>query len=72
MKSLSQNIASLTMSFPVKYVLSILIRALRIQHPTKARSQSSQVRNSVRPMHLFGHTVDHDIRAVPRARGALL
>src|SRR5215475_15248058 len=28
--------------------------------PTKARSQSIQVRISIRPMHLFGHNCDHD------------
>jgi hypothetical protein len=28
--------------------------------PTKARSYRFQVRNSVRRMHLFGHTFDHD------------
>src|SRR5580700_12020497 len=54
----------------VKYFLSVLTPALvRARHfalsencavPTKARSQSFQVRNSARPMHLFGHNVDHD------------
>ena len=52
--------------------LSVLLRALRrARHfalvedvalpyqPRPARNQF-QVRNSVRPMHLFGHTFDHD------------
>ena len=54
----------------VKYFVSVLIRALRrARHfalvenvpiqPRLARNQF-QVRNSVRPMHLFGHNVDHD------------
>ena len=66
----SKKIASLTMSLPVKYVLSVLIRALRrARHfalvedvpiqPRLARNPF-QVRNSVRPMHLFGHNSDHD------------
>jgi hypothetical protein len=50
--------------------LSVLTRALRrarhfalaeaVPYPTKARSQSVQVRNSVRPIHLFGRSRDHD------------
>src|ERR1019366_9055784 len=56
----------------VKHFLSVLTRALRrARHfalvedvalpyqPRPARNQF-QVRNSVRPMHLFGHTFDHD------------
>jgi hypothetical protein len=49
---------------PVKYFLSVLTRALRrARHfalvegsaiPTKAARNPFQVRNSVRPMHLFG------------------
>jgi len=54
----------------VKHFLSVLLRALRRArhfalaeqqpYPTKARSQSFQVRNSVRPIHLFGRIRDHD------------
>src|SRR5260370_29280236 len=56
----------------VKHFLSVRTRALRrARHfalvedvalpyqPRPARNQF-QVRNSVRPMHLFGHTFDHD------------
>src|SRR6266852_7507443 len=56
----------------VKHFLSVLTRALRrARHfalvedvalpyqPRPARNQF-QVRDSVRPMHLFGHTFDHD------------
>jgi hypothetical protein len=54
----------------VKYFLSVLLRALRrARHfalvedvpiqPRLARNPF-QVRNSVRPMHLFGHNLDHD------------
>jgi len=49
---------------------SVLTHALRgarhfalveeVPFPTKARSQSFQVRNSVRPIHLFGRIRDHD------------
>src|SRR6266487_5138908 len=60
------------MSSPVKHFLDVLTRALRRAHhfalvegsaiPTKARPLviSFQVRHSVRPMHLFGHKLDHD------------
>jgi len=51
-------------------LLSVLNRALRgarhfalaeqPPYPTKARSQSFQVWNSVRPIHLFGRIRDHD------------
>ena len=54
----------------VKFFASVLTRALRgarhfalaeqQPYPTKARSQSFQVRNSVRPIHLFGRIRDHD------------
>jgi hypothetical protein len=52
-------------------VSSILLHALveerhfalveKMPYPTKARSQSKfRPGNSVRPMHLFGHNLDHD------------
>src|SRR6266566_4151257 len=59
------------MPVPVKHFLSILTRAppkgapfslsLKVlpYQPRPARNPF-QIRNSVRPMHLFGHTFDHD------------
>src|SRR5215510_4378168 len=55
----------------VKHFLSTLPHALEEERhfalsekqlpvPTKARSQSIQVRIPIRPMHLFGHNCDHD------------
>jgi len=52
----------------VKYFLSVLTPALvRARHfalaeavPFQPRLARNQFRNSVRPMHLFGHNVDHD------------
>src|ERR1039458_4600959 len=37
-----------------------LVEAFAFALPTKARSQSVSVRNSVRPIHLFDHNCDHD------------
>ena len=67
---LSQRLAVFLCS--VKYFLSIVLRALRrARHyalvedvalpyqPRLARNRF-QVKNSVRPMHLFGHNLDHD------------
>src|ERR1700720_1987313 len=65
----------------VKCFLSVLLLALRrARHfalvedvriqPRLARNPFP-VRNSVRPMHLFGHNVDHDYYfELPRAEGA--
>jgi hypothetical protein len=54
----------------VKFFLGVLIRALRrarhfallekMPYPTKARFNQLQVGNSVRPMHLFDSSFDHD------------
>jgi hypothetical protein len=62
--SISNNVGG------VKFFSSVLTRALRgarhfalveeVPFPTKVRSQSFQVRNSVRPIHLFGRIRDHD------------
>src|SRR5882757_9142414 len=58
------------MWIPVKHFLSVLLRALRrARHfalvegpaiPTKGPLVIVSGLNSVRPMHLFGHTFDHD------------
>src|SRR5580704_7432583 len=58
------------MWIPVKHFLSVLLRALRrARHfalvegpviPTKGSLVIVSGLNSVRPMHLFGHTFDHD------------
>jgi hypothetical protein len=65
----------------VKCFLSVLLLALRRAHhfalvedvriqPRLARNPF-QVGNSVRPMHLFGHSVDHDYYfELPREEGA--
>jgi len=65
----------------VKQISSVLVRALgRARHfalveelpyqPRLARNPF-QVRNSVRPMHLFGHNLDHDYYfRLPGDRGA--
>src|ERR1017187_642667 len=37
-----------------------LVEAFAFALPTKARSQSVSVRNSVRPIHLFDRNFDHD------------
>ena len=66
-----RNIASLTMSARVKHFSSALLHALKeerhfalidgVAFPTVGSLVIVfQVRNSVRPMHLFGHTRDHD------------
>ena len=65
-----RNIAISNNVGDVKFFWSVLTRALRgarhfalveeVPFPTKARSQSFQVRNSVRPIHLFGRIRDHD------------
>ena len=55
----------------VKHFVSVLIRALRRERhfalvedvpyqPQGSLVIGFQVRNSVRPMHLFGHNLDHD------------
>jgi hypothetical protein len=65
------QIASLTMSARVKHFSSTLLHALRkerhfalvdgVAFPTVGSLVIVfQVRNSVRPMHLFGHNRDHD------------
>jgi hypothetical protein len=67
----SVDIASLTMSARVKHFSSALLHALEeerhfalvdgVAFPTVGSLVIVfQVRNSVRPMHLFGHTRDHD------------
>src|SRR5205814_7079971 len=73
-----RNIASLTMSavsspfqahsgmHSEKSAIS-LVEAVPIQ-PRLARNRF-QVRNSVRPMHLFGHNVDHDYYFELRGEG---
>src|SRR4029077_11853937 len=58
------------MWIPVKHFLSVLLRALRrARHfalvegsaiPTKGSLVIVSGQDSVRPMHLFGHTFDHD------------
>jgi hypothetical protein len=55
---------------PVKYFLGVLTRALRrarhfalveaVPYQPRPARNPFQVRNSVRPMHLFGHNRDHD------------
>src|ERR1700732_4964846 len=57
---LSDNVA------PVKHFLGVLTRALRrarhfaLVEGSAIPTNPFQVRNSVRPMHLFGHTFDHN------------
>jgi hypothetical protein len=66
---------------PVKYFLGVLARALRrarhslswkvLPYQPRPARNPFQVRNSVRPMHLFGHTFDHDYYfELPREEGA--
>ena len=66
---------------PVKYFLGVLTRALRrarhfalveaVPYQPRPARNPFQVRNSVRPMHLFGHTFDHDYYfELPREEGA--
>jgi hypothetical protein len=47
---------------------SVLSDEFAVSNP-KARWQSFQVRNSVRPMHLFGHDVDDDCCFEPQVTG---
>src|ERR1700693_3939169 len=65
---------------PVKNFLSVLIRALRrarhfalaekVPYQPRPARNPFQVRNSVRPMHLFGHTFDHDYYFELPAKGS--
>ncbi len=66
-----RNIASLTMSARVKHFSSALLHALKeerhfalldgVAFPNRRLARNRfQVRNSVRPMHLFGLNRDHD------------
>ena len=39
---------------------SLLVEGFALTMPTRSARNPFQVRDSVRPMHLFGHTFDHD------------